>query len=42
MEDIPNGVAISEAVEITRKYENEEIVSFVNGILGTFVRSEVQ
>ncbi len=42
MEDIPNGVAISEAVEITRKYENEETVSFVNGILGTFVRSEVQ
>ena len=42
MPDIPNGVAISEAVEITRKYENEETVSFVNGILGTFVRSEVQ
>lgn len=42
MPDIPNKVAISEAVEITRKYETEETVSFVNGILGSFVRNELQ
>ena len=35
------GVAINEAVELTRKYENEDVVSFVNGILGGFAR-EVQ
>ena len=33
--------AINEAVELTRKYENEDVVSFVNGILGGFAR-EVQ
>ena len=39
MEDVPTGVAINECVELTRKYEEEEIVSFVNGILGSFARS---
>ena len=39
--DVPTGAAISEAVELTRKYENEDVVSFVNGILGGFAR-EVQ
>ena len=40
MPDIPNGVAINEAVEIAKKYEAEETVKFINGILGKFVRSE--
>ena len=40
MPDIPNGVAINEAVEIAKKYETEETVKFINGILGKFVRSE--
>ena len=39
--DIPNGVAINEAVEIAKKYETEETVKFINGILGSFVREEV-
>ena len=38
MDDVPTGVAINECVELTRKYEDEETVSFVNGILGSFVR----
>ena len=38
VEDVPTGAAISEAVELTRKYENEDAVSFVNGILGSFAR----
>lgn len=42
MPDIPNGVAISEAVEITKKYETPEIAKFVNGILGSFLREEVK
>ena len=41
MDDIPNGVAINEAVEIAKKYETEETVKFMNGILGTFVRQEL-
>ena len=31
---------VNEAVEITKHYESQEVVSFVNGILGTFVRTE--
>lgn len=41
MPDIPNGVAINEAVEIAKKYETPETVKFINGILGSFVRQEV-
>ena len=40
MQDIPNGAAINEAVEIAKKYEDEKVVSFINGILGAFVRAE--
>ena len=32
--------AINEAVEIAKRYETQEVVSFVNGILGSFVRAE--
>jgi len=40
MPDIPNAASINEAVEIAKKYENEDVVRFINGILGTFVRTE--
>ena len=40
MPEIPNGASINEAVEIAKKYESPEVVRFINGILGTFVRSE--
>ena len=38
--DVPNATAINEAVEIAKRYETQEVVSFVNGILGSFVRAE--
>ena len=38
VEDVPVSSAINEAVELTRKYEEEEVVAFVNGILGSFAR----
>ena len=41
VDDAPVSAAINEAVELTRKYEDEDVVSFVNGILGGFAR-EVQ
>lgn len=41
MQDIPNGVAINEAVEIAKRYETPETVKFINGILGSFVRQEI-
>ena len=40
MDDIPNSVAINEAVELAKKYESDEVVRFINGILGTFVQKE--
>ena len=42
MPEIPHGVAINEAVEIAKKYEAPEVVRFINGILGSFVRAEVK
>ena len=39
--DVPNSVAINEAVEIAKKYETPETVKFINGILGSFVRAEI-
>ena len=42
MDDIPNAAAINEAVELAKKYESDEVVKFINGILGTFLRKEVE
>ena len=39
VEDVPTGVAISEAVRLAKKYDGDETGSFVNGILGSFARS---
>lgn len=38
--DVPEKVAANEAVEIAKKYEDPDVVRFINGILGSFVRSE--
>ena len=40
MQDIPNAAAINEAVQMAKHYLEPEVVSFVNGILGSFVRNE--
>ena len=39
VEDVPTGVAISEAVRIVKMYDGTDTASFVNGILGSFARS---
>ncbi|MGM9603590.1 MAG: transcription antitermination factor NusB [Faecousia sp.] len=39
MEDVPTGVAISEAVRLAKKYDGSDTGAFVNGILGSFARS---
>ena len=38
IEDVPTGVAISEAVRIAKMYDGDDTGSFVNGILGAFAR----
>lgn len=40
VEDVPTGAAVDEAVELSKKYEDDEVVSFVNGVLYAFVRGE--
>lgn len=39
VEDVPTGVAISEAVRLSKLYDGDDAGSFVNGILGSFARS---
>ncbi len=39
VEDVPTGVAVSEAVRLAKKYDGNDTGSFVNGILGSFGRS---
>lgn len=37
-DEIPDGVAVNEAVEIAKKYGTAEDASFINGLLGTVVK----
>ena len=39
VEDVPTGVAVSEAVRLAKKYDGDDTGSFVNGVLGSFARS---
>ncbi len=41
MPEIPNRTAINEAVNIAKRYEDEKVVGFINGILGSFLRGEL-
>ena len=41
MPDVPDKAAINEAVEIAKKYVDDDVVKFINGILGSFVRTEL-
>lgn len=38
VDDVPTGVAVSEAVRIAKKYDGDDTGAFVNGILGAFAR----
>lgn len=39
VDDVPTGVAISEAVRIAKMYDGNDTGAFVNGILGSFARN---
>lgn len=41
MDEIPAAVAINEAVELDKNYDEPETVAFVNGVLGGFMRGEM-
>jgi len=42
VQDVPTGVAISEAVRIAKMYDGDDTGAFVNGILGAFARSQAE
>lgn len=39
VDEVPNGVAVNEAVELAKKYGTNDDASFINGILGTISKS---
>lgn len=40
--EVPNRAAMNEAINIAKKYEDDKVVAFINGILGSFMRGEVE
>ena len=40
--DIPVSVAINEAVELAKKYEDEKIAAFINGVLSDVVKKQLK
>lgn len=39
-DDVPESVAINEAVNLVKKYDTQESASYVNGVLGSYVRNK--
>ncbi len=39
---IPVGASVNEALELCKKYDNEDAAAFINGILGAFVTGELK
>ena len=39
VDDVPTGVAISEAVRIAKTYDGDDTGAFVNGVLGAYART---
>lgn len=38
-ESVPSGVAVNEAVELAKKYSGADDYTFINGVLGSYLRS---
>ena len=39
VDEVPNGVAVNEAVELAKKYGTNEDASYINGILGAIAKA---
>ncbi len=39
VEDVPTGVSVNEAVELTKKYGTADDAAYVNGVLGAIAKS---
>ncbi len=42
MPDVPDKASMDEAVELAKGYEDRDVVSFINGVLGGFYRGEIE
>lgn len=40
MEEIPDSAAVNEAVELGKKFDSPKAAAFINGILGSIIRTE--
>ena len=40
--EVPAAAAINAAVEISKHYETPEVTAFINGVLGSFYRAEIE
>ena len=39
-ESVPDSAAVNEAVELAKKYSGDDDYSFINGVLGSFLREK--
>ena len=39
---IPVAASVNEALELAKKYDSDEAAGFINGILGSFVKQEIE
>ncbi len=40
MDDIPSAVAVNEAVDLAKRYDSPNTAAFINGVLGSYLRTE--
>ena len=40
LDDVPDSAAVNEAVELGKRYDTEQAASFINGVLGSFLRDQ--
>ena len=40
VDDVPAAVAVNEAVDLAKRYESPQAASFINGVLGSWLRAE--
>lgn len=42
LKDVPPSVAVNEAVELAKQYDTEKAPSYINGILGSYLRDRTE
>lgn len=42
IDEIPDSVSVNEAVELAKTYDDEQGAAFINGLLGSYIRSQAE